>query len=678
MYFIYQFLPREFILAIGWTIFHSLWQGVIISVVLGVTLLLSGKRSSVFRYNLSVGALALLLFASIATFSKLYQPVSELNNITTNGSLTSFTTFAESTIQNLEKNPTAQNILGQIETIFSSYLPLIVTFWFFGLIIFSLRFVGGLLYIERLRTKNILPLPQELVNRTELFIKQLKIKPQVKIYESIKVKVPIAVGYLKPVILLPIGVITGLPQNQVEAIIIHELAHIKRYDFLVNLLQTLVETILFYHPAAWWISSIIRSEREDCCDDITLELCGDSLTYSKALCNIQQLKTSGALFALAAIGNKNQLFRRIKRMNGNKNKLSYGIKFAAFSLVIIAIVAVTLYSPSSFASKNKIVAKAGFSDPFIYINDNAVDLNNQMMRQDTTSIKKGKHTIKFYEGEGENRKRYKAKMNNGKLEELYVNGEEIPDNELNQYESKIQKRVDEYDSLLNEYKNKKTEYKELLKDYSEKLDDYRDRLREYKTESHSWHNDFDHDFDFDIPELDMSELRESMRELREELRDEFANGSFHVPPVPPIHIPPIHIPPIDIPPIPPIHFDDDEWNDWQDEFKANMEKFREDMKDHKWDMEEFKENMKHFGEEMKVFGVEMKKFGEFMREAKDELIKDGIINDEDDIDQFILSEKKMEVNDKELSPELHKKYLEMYEKHTGKKLEGSKKIVIND
>lgn len=363
-------------------------------------------------------------------------------------------------------------------------------------------------------------------------------------------------------------------------------------------------------------------------------------------------------------------------MNGNKNKLSYGIKFAAFFLVIIAIAAVALYSPYSFASKNNIVTKAGFSDPFIYINDNAIDLNNEITQRDTTSIKKGKRTIKFYEGEGENRKRYKAKMNNGKLEELYVDGEEIPENELSQYESKIQKRVDEYDSLLKEYKNKKKEYKELLKDYSEKLDDYRDKLREYKTESHTWNNDFD--FDFDISEPDMSELRESMRELREELRDEFADGSFHVPPVPPIHIPPIHIPPINIPPIPPIHFNDDEWNSWREEFKANMEKFREDMKEHKWDMEEFKENMKHFGKEMKVFGVEMKKFGEFIHEAKDELIKDGIINDEDDIDQFILSEKKMEVNDKELSPELHKKYLEMYEKHTGKKLEGKHKIVIND
>ncbi|MEW6195404.1 MAG: M56 family metallopeptidase [Bacteroidota bacterium] len=672
MDFIYQIIPQEIITAIGWTIFHSIWQGVIISLVLGVTLLLSGKRSSAFRYNLSVGALTLLLFASIATFSKVYQPGGNLAAPSINNFTQPLTNFAVSTINNLESSPSTQSLIEKIENLFSDNLPLIVTAWFFGLVIFSLRFIGGLIYIERLRTKNIHPLSPKWIESVDRFTKRLKIKSHVKIFESVKVKVPVAIGYLKPVILLPIGMISGLPQNQVESIIIHELAHIKRYDFLVNLLQTLAETILFYHPAAWWISSVIRSEREDCCDDITLDICDDSLTYSKALYNIQQLKTNGALFALAAVGNENQLFRRIKRMNGNKNKLSYGIKFAAFSLVIAAIAVVAIYSPSSYASKNKNVTKVGLANPFTYLNEGFTNLdNNSPSLADTTSFKKGKRTLKFYEGEGENRKKYKAKINDGKLEELYVDGDKIPKNELNKYEDKVQNRVDEYDSLLKEYRDKRKEYKELLKDYSEKLKDYKDKLRDYRAESHSWDNDFDFDFDFDIPAPDMSELHEAMRELHEELGDEFADRSFHVPPVPPIHIPPIHIPPINIPPIPPILFNDEEWDEWQDEFKANMEEFRENMKEHKWDMDGFKDNMKNFGEEMR-------KFGDFMREAKDELVKDGIVKDGDDIDQFYLSEKKMEVNGEKLSHELHKKYLEMHEKITGKKLEGKHKIIIND
>ncbi len=676
MDFIYQLIPREIITAIGWTIFHSLWQGMIVSLVLGVTLLLSGKRSSIFRYNLSVGALTLLLFASIATFSKVYQPGNGLTVSSLNDFTQPLTNIALNTINNFESSSTTQSLIEKIEDLFSSNISLIVTLWFFGLMIFSLRFVGGLLYMERLRTKNIYHLSQEWIDQVEKFTRQLKIKSKVEIFESIKIKVPVAIGYLKPVILLPVGIISGLPQDQVEAIIAHELAHIKRYDFLVNLLQTLAETILFYHPAAWWISSVIRSEREDCCDDITLELCGDSLTYSKALYNVQQLKTNGALFALAAVGNENQLFRRIKRMNGNKNKLSYGIKFAAFSLVIIAIAAVAFYSPS-YASKNEAYVKAGFTNPWIYLN-NTSDQGDNAAATDTTSLKKGKRTLKFYEGDGESRKKYKAKINDGKLEELYVDGDKIPENKLDKYEDKIQKRADEYDSLLSEYRGKKKEYKELLKDYSEKLKDYKDKLRDYKTESHSWDNDFDFDFDFDIPEHDMSELHDAMRELREELGNEFADGSFHVPPVPSIHIPPIHIPPINIPPIPPVHFNNENWDEWQDEFKANMEEFRENMKEHKWDMDEFKDNMKNFGEEMKVFGEEMEKFGAFMKEAKDELVKDGIVKDGDDIDQLYLSEKKMEVNGEKLSPELHKKYLDMYEKHTGKKLEGKHKIVINN
>lgn len=687
MNFIYELIPQNIIDAIGWTIFHSLWQGVIISFVLAAVLLLSNHRSANFRYKLSVSALALLVFSAIVTFTKVYQPGNESVSLTASNLITIIDdTSAKEIAAKIQSSDSLKNFVSQFENYFSNNIPLIVTMWLAGILFFIFKFIGGLIYVERLKTRRIYELPADWLDKFAVLKNKAAVKSGVKIFESALTKMPAAIGYIKPVILLPLGMISGLPQSQVEAIIVHELAHIKRYDFLVNILQTLAETIMFYHPAIWWISSVIRSERENCCDDITVELCGSTITYSKALFNIQQINSGNSNLALAAVGNESQLFRRIKRMNSNsKKRLSYGIKFAALFLLILVIAAAAVYSPSSFASKNKNVSEASFLNPFTFLNSESGDdnANSKSIVQDTTSLRKGRRTIKFYESEGENRKKYKAKLNNGKIELLYIDGEKIPDNEVSKYENKVQQKVDEYDTLLKDYRSKKEEYRELAEKYSEELKNYREKLREYKNERNKLNRDNDFDFDFDYNAPDLSELRELMIELREDLSDEFVNGSLHIPPVnvhipeiniPEIDIPNIDIPEINIPPIPPANFDDD----WHEEFEENMEKFSDEMREHNLNMREFNKGMKKFGENMKEFGEEMRKFGDFIHEMRDELISEGVIESGDDIDDLLISENKMTVNGKELSKEQHKKYLDMYEKHTGKKLEGKQRIKIDD
>ena len=100
------------------------------------------------------------------------------------------------------------------------------------------------------------------------------------------------IGWLRPVILFPASALTGLSAEQLEALLAHELAHIRRYDYLVNLLQTTVETLFFYHPAVWWVSAQVRQEREHCCDDLAVAACGDVLTYARALTALEQLRGS--------------------------------------------------------------------------------------------------------------------------------------------------------------------------------------------------------------------------------------------------------------------------------------------------------------------------------------------------------------------------------------------------
>ncbi|MDP3583143.1 MAG: M56 family metallopeptidase, partial [Ignavibacteria bacterium] len=399
--------------------------------------------------------------------------------------------------------------------------------------------------------------------------KKLSIKKFVSVYETINVKVPLAIGYIKPIVLLPLGMISGLPYTQVEALIAHEFAHIKRYDFVINLIQTLVETIFFYHPAVWWISNQIREERENSCDDITVNVCGDSLAYSKALYNLLQIQHNHPELALAASGKVNQLLRRIKRMNGEKSKFSYGGRFAAFMLVFAIVAAVLVFSSKPASSNAAGINKASIIDFYGLTGSDNV-LSASEVSPDTTSIKKGKHTFKFSEDVNGEEKRFKAKLNNGKLEELYIDGDKVDAKDFDKYESKISSRVSEYDSGMNEYRAGMKKFREEMKAHKQKLSQLHKKLGKLDRK----HADFDFDYDFDfpndisIPEFDSAHMHKIMVEVQANLKEHFAHHS--------VKIPPIHIPPVHIPPIPPIHIDGD---DDDCDYEFDKEEFEESMKE---------------------------------------------------------------------------------------------------
>jgi BlaR1 peptidase M56/Bacterial type II and III secretion system protein len=146
----------------------------------------------------------------------------------------------------------------------------------------------------------------------------LELSRPVRLLQSALVEVPTVIGWLRPVILLPASCVTGLTPRQLESIIAHELAHIRRHDYLVNILQSAVETLLFYHPAVWWVSRRVREERELCCDDLVVEVCGDRVGYARALATLEELRPASAQFALAAAGAP--LLQRIRRLAGQPER----------------------------------------------------------------------------------------------------------------------------------------------------------------------------------------------------------------------------------------------------------------------------------------------------------------------------------------------------------------------
>ena len=218
----------------------------------------------------------------------------------------------------------SDGIDARIRAILEPQLAWIVTGWLAGILALSLWHLGGWFFVHRLRTVGVFPCDDEVRRALGRLVERLDIQRTVDVCRSTRVAEPTLLGLWRPVILLPGSVLTGLTPSQLEAVLAHELAHIRRHDFLMNVVQTVIETLLFFHPAAWWISRRIRLEREDCCDDLAVATTGDRLTYARSLARLEELRDpalrhSPALTMSAAGGS---LLARISRILGIERRPS--------------------------------------------------------------------------------------------------------------------------------------------------------------------------------------------------------------------------------------------------------------------------------------------------------------------------------------------------------------------
>lgn len=418
-------ISEEYIQALGWTLLHSIWQAAGIALLLAI-LMIFLQGSSKIRYLVSISALPLVLICSLATFRLSYQNVA--HNPSNKGIETMVVPLQESAHQ--EGNVIAsENIshstgfVSQFKSYFSSHFPLIVTLWFLGMIVLTLRFLGGLAYVQRLKrykVVNITPLWEEKLHKIS---HQIGLQKSVKLLESSMVAVPMVVGYLKPVILLPVGAVTGLSMHQVEAILAHELAHIYRKDYLINIFQTLIEILFFYHPAIWWISSRVREERENCCDDIAVQVKGNSLVYAKALTTLGEMHTGTPTLAMAATGNSGYLLKRIKRLlTQPRQSPTFSEGFITACIVIVGIFSLSLVAKSDFTYDG-------------HKSDTATVM---------TSTEDGKYQafmLSFPDSTGNDNNLIIIKNKKGKITELYVNGQKVPKDEIKNYSASIEKSM---------------------------------------------------------------------------------------------------------------------------------------------------------------------------------------------------------------------------------------------
>ncbi len=312
--------------ALGWTVFHFLWEGVVVALALAAALGLA--RSSRVRYALACSALAVMLASFGLTFARLLAQ-QEIQAAAPSPRLL---------VPVTDRQPASGAIPSPGATA-SELLPWLAPFWLAGVLIFHARAMAGWLGVRRLRRRGVCRVPDGWQHRLGCLAGRLRVSRPVELLESCLTDVPVVLGYLRPAILIPVGLLAGLPVAQVEAILVHELAHIRRRDYLVNLLQTVAESLLFFHPAAWWVSGLIRAERENCCDDCVVALHGDAREYALALAQLEHNRSAARAFAVAATGG--HLMKRIRRLlDRSEAPRTAWTPFLAVSLLLITLAVV--------------------------------------------------------------------------------------------------------------------------------------------------------------------------------------------------------------------------------------------------------------------------------------------------------------------------------------------------
>ncbi len=308
-------LPPATVEVVAWTLLHFFWQGALVAVALAATLALLRRKPAHVRY--AAACAALVTMAALPLLTGAWLSAGE--------AVPSATTIAAAprpapahvappaaVAAAVEPAAVAASRWAAVEPA----LPWLVVVWLAGVAGLSCLHLGGWMRLRRLRRLGVRPAAVRWRLACERLARRLGIRRPVELLESTRLAVPAAVGWLKPVVLFPASTFTGLDARQLESILAHELAHVRRHDYLINVLQVALETLLFYHPAVWWASRQTRELREHCCDDLAVAVCGDRMAYARALADLEELRFAAPVFALGADGGS--LLERIRRLAGGR------------------------------------------------------------------------------------------------------------------------------------------------------------------------------------------------------------------------------------------------------------------------------------------------------------------------------------------------------------------------
>ncbi|WP_207493798.1 M56 family metallopeptidase [Aridibaculum aurantiacum] len=472
-----EWLANEFTRALAWTLIHSLWQGLAAAIITGIIILCTKRSTAALRYNLLSAVFILFMATAFITFFIKYNSYNEI---------AAGTPQAIVQLEGSKENISASkynvhlyygSFTDSISSWFDQNAPLVVLTWFMVFVFQCLKIFSGFYYIQRMRRKGLAAPGDAWKERLQLLCSKLGIRQSVQFMQSHLVSMPLVVGYLKPIILVPVGMLNNLPVEQVETILLHELAHIRRKDYLVNLLQTCAETIFFFNPATRWMSALIREEREACCDDIVVASTTNKTTYLQALVNFNDPAINKNGYAMALAGKQNSLLNRVKRMLNYENKklnimeklilVSGLVVFTAFGMVNAKetrelTAPAILHSPAQpmqvdeedeqqivlpaavVAQQGEVPVIAGaevvYQDTTRKTRKTTYEHVSTKVSTDGNSSNGEAIEILIKDENGE--KTYKAKKVGNKITDLHVNGVRIADAEMGAYKDVIQEIED--------------------------------------------------------------------------------------------------------------------------------------------------------------------------------------------------------------------------------------------
>lgn len=333
--------------AIGWALVAFTWQAALVGAVAGLTFWALSEIDAHWRYLVACCALLIMTAMPVVTATRAYR---HYRQATATASAVAASQEIPAWTQGSNGNSAESRsvTLGSGNTVSDSgswndFLPVMVLVWFAGVLVCSARLTGGWLLVRRMIRRGS-PVTDELAASVSVLALRLHIIRPIRTLESALVNTPTVVGWLRPVILLPLSAIAGLTPEQLQAVIAHELAHVRRHDYAVNFLQRVSETLFFYHPAVWWVSGRIRLERERCADDLAVMACGDAALYAGALRDLEHARRNHPSLAMAATGGS--LVARIGRLLGKPPDPERGAPVWILILFVAILAATVLGIPS--------------------------------------------------------------------------------------------------------------------------------------------------------------------------------------------------------------------------------------------------------------------------------------------------------------------------------------------
>jgi beta-lactamase regulating signal transducer with metallopeptidase domain len=337
-------LSREEMVALGWTLLHFCWQGTAVALVYAVVDRMTSRSTSKVRYAAALAAFMLMPLIVLGTFALELRAATPAQVTEHAAPLPSAFHLTEEATPIVHELPLASDLEERGEWLAiraERLLPWVDGIWLAGVLLLALRSLGGWWQLEMIRRNALRMVPQPVERAFQRISEQVHAGRRVALRISDYVISPLAMGVWRATVILPMSAVMGMPREELEAVMAHELGHIRRWDYVWNLMQMAVESVLFFHPAVWWLSNTVRERREVCCDEIAVECCAGAAVYARALLRLEEQRTVKLRMAMALGGCGGSLLGRIRKVLGEdigmESRMTSGVSVATAGAVIMAL-----------------------------------------------------------------------------------------------------------------------------------------------------------------------------------------------------------------------------------------------------------------------------------------------------------------------------------------------------